>query len=195
MATGVGPFEVDFQRYTVRWPVPAYPMSRGPPVVRVDQIHRLGSEFVQPLGTRERQISFQCGEFLGDVRHYHGITKVFMTLSNLSENELPPTRWTSVYAVCTQNTCVTIIKVQWPDQTALFHFGTSRVERMVYAGAPMATPVRTPGLLFRCFTVFHLYTVHHVHVLMFVRGWGEITVKITSHEVGSSFRRSETYVV
>ena len=165
-------------------------MSGGPPVVRVDQIHRLSSEFVQPLGTRECQVSFQRGELLGDVRHYHGITKVFMTLCNLSEDELPPTRWASVYAVCTQNTCVTVIKVQWPDQTALFHFGTSRVERMVYAGAPMATPVRTPGLLVRCFTVFHLYTVHHVHVFMFVCGWREITVEVSCHEVGSSLSRS-----
>ena len=99
-------------------------------------------------------------------------------------------RRTSVYAVGTQNTCVTIIKVQWPDQAALLHFGAFRVERMVYAGAPMATPVRTPGLLVRCFTVFHLYTVHHVHVLMFVCGWGEITVEISRNEVGSSLRRS-----
>ena len=170
-------------------------MSRRPPVVRVDQIHRLSSEFVQPLGTRERQVSFQCGEFFGDVRHYHGITKVFVTFRDLPEYELPSAWWPSVHSVSTQYACVSVVEVQWADQSALLHFGTFGMERVVYAGAPMATSVRAPGLLGRCFTVFHLYSVQHFHVLMFVRGWGEITVKITRHEVGSSFRRCKTYIV
>ena len=66
---------------------------------------------------------------------------------------------------------------------------------MVYASSSMSTPVGAPGLLFYRLTVLHLYPVHDLHVLVFIRGWREVAIEVSGDEVCPAFCCRWSYVI
>ena len=90
---------------------------------------------------------------------------------------------------------MSVVEVKRSDQTALLNNGAFGVERMVYASSPVAAPVGASGLLLRRLTIFHLHSVHNLHVFMFVRGWREVTIEVSGDEVCPAFRCRYAYVI